>query len=262
MDPIAFQFGNFAIHWYGVFVALGFLAGIWTASRRGLRDNLDPEKITDAVPWLLLGTLVGARLFHVVTYWEQDFAQEPITKIFAIRGGGLVFYGGFVGASLATIFYARWKKIPLWKFADALAPSVALGHAFGRIGCLMTGCCHGKPCSLPWAIRFPEGHETHPVGFDAVPVHPTQIYEAVLNFGLYLGLAWFYRRKKFPGQVFAMYLIGYALLRAIVEQFRGDYSAREYLFQGWVSPGQAMGILAILAGIILLWKLPRPAQEK
>jgi phosphatidylglycerol:prolipoprotein diacylglycerol transferase len=178
-----------------------------------------------------------------------------------VQKGGLVFYGGFIGACIATIIYSRIKKIKLWKLADAFAPSIALGHAFGRIGCLMTGCCFGKACSAPWAITFPVGHETHPVGSSAIPVHPTQIYESVLNFGLYLFLAWMYRRKKFDGQIFALYLVCYAILRSVVELFRADYARSEYVF-GVISPGQFVSIFIITAGAILFWKLPRLSKAK
>ena len=253
MDPIAIQFGKFSIHWYGIFVATGFLAGFWTASRRGLRIGISADSVMDFAPWLIVGVVVGARTLHVISYWKEDFAGRPWTEVFMIQRGGLVFYGGFIGACLATIIYTRRKKILLWKFADVIAPSIALGHAFGRIGCLMTGCCFGKQCSLPWAIHFPPGHETHPSGSPAIPVHPTQIYESVLNFGLYLFLAWLYRRRKFDGQIFAAYLLSYAVLRSFVETFRADYKASEYFFNGALSPGQFVSIGIFIAGMILFW---------
>ncbi|MGI8966975.1 MAG: prolipoprotein diacylglyceryl transferase, partial [Limisphaerales bacterium] len=173
----------------------------------------------------------------------------------------LVFYGGFIGACLATIIYTQRKKIPIWKFADVLTPSLSLGHFFGRIGCLMTGCCFGKQCDLPWAITFPPGHETHPPEQPAIPVHPTQIYESLLNLGLYFFLGWLYRRKKFDGQIFAVYLICYAVLRSFVEIFRADYKANEYFFHGAISPGQAVSLAIVLAGIILFWKLPKSQKN-
>src|SRR4051812_6102658 len=190
-------------------VALGFMAALWTASRRGMREGVAPEKILDLGPWLILGAIVGARTLYVISYWREEFADKPM-EIFMIQKGGLVFYGGLVGSSLACILYVRWKKLPLWKFADILAPSVALGYVFGRIGCLMNGCCYGRTCDLPWAIRYPIGHETYPDGGDVTPVHPTQIYDSLLNLALYLFLAWLYRRKKFDGQIFAAYLVCYA----------------------------------------------------
>ncbi len=257
MHPIAFHLGGLTVHWYGILTAVGFLAGFWTASRRGFPDGIAPEKIMDFAPWLMLGAIIGARMWHVISYWREEFSQKPLIEIFMIQNGGLVFYGGFIGACLATIIYTQRKKIPIWKFADVLTPSLPLGHFFGRLGCLMTGCCFGKACSLPWAITFPPGHETHRAGEAGIPLHPTQIYESLLNLGLYFFLAWLYRRKKFDGQIFATYLICYAVLRSFVEIFRADYKADEYFFHGAISPGQAVSIGIITAGIILFWKLPR-----
>ena len=244
MDPVAFSFGAFDIHWYGVFVAVGFLAGLWTAGRRGLIYGLSPEKTADLGPWIIIGALIGARSLYVITYWDDDFAGKTLLNIFKIRQGGLVFYGGFIGAVLSTVLYTRLKNVPLWQIADAFAPSIALGHAFGRIGCLMTGCCYGKACSLPWAITFPNGHYSHPS-----TVHPTQIYESSLNLGLYLALDFLYRRKRFEGQVFAIYLMSYALLRSFVELFRGDYTDQK--ITGLLTPGQQVGIAIFLAGAAL-----------
>lgn len=255
MHKIAIHLGPLTIHWYGVLVAAGFLAGLWTASRRGLRDQLSPEKMVDLGTWVLIGALVGSRVWFVVSYWNEVFAAEPWWKVFMIQEGGLVFYGGLVGASLTVIFYTQWKGLPLWRIADAFAPSVALGHVFGRMGCLMNGCCYGRPTDLPWAIHFPLEHETHGVG-----VHPTEIYESLLNLGLYAALAWAYRRKTFDGQIFALYLIAYAFLRSLVECFRGDYPVR-YL-GGYITPGQLMSIAIVTAGILLYAKLPRQAAAR
>jgi len=250
VKQIAFSIGNFNIYWYAILVTLGFLAGLWTASRRCLADGLPGETIVDLGPWLMLGAIVGARALHVISYWREDYAHEPIWEIFAIRHGGLVFYGGLIGASLTTVFYARVRQLPLWKLADAMAPSIALGQAFGRVGCLMNGCCYGTACTLPWAIRFPSDHPTH-----HLPVHPTEIYEALLNAGLYLGLAWFYGRRRFTGQVFALYLVAYACVRFLVEFFRGDYEV--HYLGGWATPGQLVSLVMAAAGLWLWHTLGR-----
>ena len=186
MHPIAFKLGGLAIHWYGVMVALGFLAGLWTASRRALRTGIAAEKIIDLGPWLILGAIVGARGLYVISYWRESFAGQPFGEIFAVWHGGLVYYGGLIGASLAGLLYTRLKKLPLGKVADILAPSIALGHVFGRIGCLLNGCCYGRACTLPWAIQFPPGN---PLNAPTYPVHPTEVYESLLNLGLYAALA-------------------------------------------------------------------------
>lgn len=231
-------------------VATGFLVGLWTASRRGVRDGLAPERILDLGPWLVVSSLVGARALFVISYWKEVFAPAPWTEVFMIRHGGLVFYGGLILATFTTVLYARIKRLPLWKLADALAPGIALGYVPGRIGCLLNGCCYGRETNLPWAIHFPPEHHTGGVG-----VHPTQIYAAVLSLGLYVGLAALYRRKKFDGQVFAVYLLGYALTRSVVELFRGDYPVR-YL-GGWATPAHWLSGVALVAGGILYATLRR-----
>lgn len=232
---------------------MAFLAGLWTASRRGLREGIAAEKILDIGPWLIVGAILGARIMHVTTYWNE-YAGKPFSEVFMVWHGGLVFYGGLIGASLACILYARLKKLPLWKLADILAPSIALGYVFGRIGCLLNGCCYGRPCSLPWAITFPPESHGAPPG---IPLHPTEVYESLLNLGLYAALAWLYRHKKFDGQVFAAYLVGYALLRSFVEMFRGDYP--QHYLGGWATPAHLVSIGILAAGLVLLVVLPRLA---
>ena len=250
MHKIAFEFGNFTIYWYGILVALGFLAGLWTASRRALIANVAPERIVDLGPWLIVGTIVGARTLYVIFYWREEFVGESLWQMFNIRRGGLIYYGGLVGASLACVYYVRRKNLALWTMADILAPSIALGHAFGRVGCLMNGCCYGTVCDLPWAIQFPSDHPTH-----ANAVHPTQLYEALLNLLLYLGLAWMFRRRQFEGQIFAAYLLCYAVVRAFVEMFRGDYTTLYFGIQA--TPAQVISIGIFAAGVALWQTLPK-----
>ncbi|HXG48873.1 MAG TPA: prolipoprotein diacylglyceryl transferase [Methylomirabilota bacterium] len=254
MHPVAFNLGPFPVNWFGILVAAAFLAGLWTAARRGVRDGLVPQQVFDAGPWLIVGAIVGARALYVLSYWEEDFAGQPLTKVFMIRQGGLVFYGGLIGATLGVLIYLGHRRLPLWKFADTLAPSIPLGHVFGRMGCLLNGCCHGRPTDVPWAIHFPADHATHGVG-----VHPTQIYEAALNLGLYAGLAWLYRRKRYDGQIFAFYLVSYAVVRSVVEAFRGDYATG--YFGGRVTPGQMVSLFIFGLGIALVLLRRRAAPS-
>jgi len=242
MDNEAFHVLGLTIYWYGILTAVGFMLGFGTASRRAPLTNISGDAVLNLAPWIILGAVLGARIFYVVTYWDDEFAGKPIWDALKLGRSGLVYYGGLVGASIATVLYCRFAKLPLMRMADILAPSVALGHAFGRIGCLMTGCCYGRACDLPWAITFPTGHATH-----GVPVHPAQVYESLANLGLYLGLALLYRRKKFDGQVWAVYLLAYAVVRSTVETFRGDY-APKYIVMG-MSPGQLTSLLIVAAGV-------------
>jgi phosphatidylglycerol:prolipoprotein diacylglycerol transferase len=195
-------------------------------------------------PWIIGGAIIGARLLYVITFWNERFAGHPIYYVVTAGRDGFVFYGGLVGACLGTIIYAWKNKYPLWKIADVMAPSVALGHGFGRIGCFMTGCCYGRVANVPWAVHFPPG--------GIVPTtegrHPTQIYEALLNFMFSFVLVILYRRKKFDGQIFAIYLVGYAILRAFVESFRGDYDT---FYLGVLTPGQMAGVIIFAIGAAL-----------
>jgi phosphatidylglycerol:prolipoprotein diacylglycerol transferase len=256
VQKIAFHLGPFAIHWFGLLVAMGFMVGLWTSSRRAARDGIPPAAIFDAGVWLILGALVGARVLYVLTYWD-NLMREPLnpsapwTEVFMIQRGGLVFHGGLVGATAAALIYVRRRRLPVWKFADALAPGIALGSFLGRFGCLMNGCCYGRPTGLPWAIHFPADlHETRGAG-----VHPVQIYDSLLNLALCLGLAWLHRRRRFEGQVFAAYLLGYAVVRTVAEWFRGDYPPR--LTGAGLTPGQWQSLAVLVAGAALWWTLAR-----
>jgi phosphatidylglycerol---prolipoprotein diacylglyceryl transferase len=230
--------------------------GLWTATLRAKREKISSETIADVTLWIMLGTILGARAVYVATYWKDEFAGQPLSEIFAIWHGGLVFYGGLIGAIVAGAIYLCWKKLPLWKVADVLAPSIALGSVFGRIGCLLNGCCYGRACDLPWAITFPADNPLHP---PTSPVHPTEIYDALLNLGLYVFLAWLFRRKKFDGQIFATYLLCYAVTRSFVEYFRGDYTNLHYHFG--LTPAQLVSVPIFITGLALAAILSRRASE-
>jgi len=254
VHPIALKLGPLSIHWYGVMVAMAFLVGLWTAGRRGPYAGIASEKIVDLGPWLIVGAIIGARVLYVISYWQESFASKPIGEIFLIWKGGLVYYGGLIGTSLACIAYVRVKKMALWKVADIFAPSAALGCFFGRLGCFFNGCCYGRACNLPWAIRFPADN---PLGPPTHPVHPTQLYDSLLNLCLYAFLAWLFRRRKFDGQVFSVYLVCYAVLRSFVEMFRGDYAEDQHYLGGWATPAHLISILIFVAGLVLMQVLPR-----
>ncbi|HSY43327.1 MAG TPA: prolipoprotein diacylglyceryl transferase [Candidatus Acidoferrum sp.] len=261
MHPIAFEFGPLTIHWYGVMIAIAFLAGLWTAIGRARRENIPGENIADVVLWLMIGSILGARTAYVTTYWHEEFAGQPITEIFAVWHGGLVYYGGLIGGIVAGVAYICWRRMPLWKTADVLAPSIALGSFFGRAGCLLNGCCYGRQTNLPWAITFtnPQAHELSGTPLN-VPLHPTQIYDGLLNLALYAFLAWLFRRKKFDGEIFATYLICYSITRSIVECFRGDYTSLHYHLG--LSPAQWVSVPMFIIGLALAAFLSRRGEVK
>jgi phosphatidylglycerol---prolipoprotein diacylglyceryl transferase len=243
VDHVAFELFGFQVYWYGILAAAGFVLGFGSAARRAPRVGLNSEHVFNLAPWIILGAVFGARLLYVISYWNQEFAGKPFYHIFNMRSG-LVFYGGLIGSCLGTIIYCLRHKLRIWMVGDVFAPSVALGHGIGRIGCFMTGCCYGRECSLPWAVHFPKDHWTHGAG-----VHPTQLYEAGLNLLFYGFLAWYFKRRRFEGEVFAIYLVGYAIIRAIVEVFRGDYS--RHFVANMLTPGQLVSIFIFAAGMTL-----------
>lgn len=220
MSRIAFEIAGHPIYWYGVMFAVGALAGLWTGGRRARLTSLKPELFLNSIPWVLAGTLIGARALFVVTYWDEYFAQAPWTEIFAFRNGGLVYFGGLICGIGMTLLYVFKNKIRPWLFFDIAAPSLAIAHACGRVGCFINGCCYGHATSLGIGVCYPEYHETH-----GVAVHPVQLYEAGLVLLLYGALEYLFRHHKVEGEVTAYYLIGYGVIRFCTEFFRGDVPA-------------------------------------
>lgn len=251
VDRFAFQLGSFSVTWYGLCVAAGFWLGAWTAARRAPRAGIRADTVWDLLWVLIVAGIVGARVLYVATYWERDFKNEPWSEVLMVHHGGLVFHGGFVGATLAGFAWCRLKKVPGWRMADILAPGLALGHAIGRIGCLINGCCYGRRCDLPWSIRYPGSY-----GLPDARLHPTQVYETLLGLALAAGLAWWFGRRKFEGQVFALYLLAYAVIRSFVELFRGDYPASTITL-GFLTPAHWVSLGLFGLGIILYLLLRR-----
>lgn len=245
VDRFAFQIGSFTVTWYGICVAAGFWLGSWTAARRAPKTGVPGDSVWDLLWVLILGGIVGARALYVATYWERDFKNQPFSEIFMVQHGGLVFHGGFAVAAVAGFVWCWRRGIPGWRMADILAPSLALGYAIGRIGCLINGCCFGRRCELPWAIRYPAKY-----GLPEGGLHPTQVYEALLGLALAGVLAWRFGRRRFEGEIFAFYLIAYALLRSFVELFRGDYPASTLVF-GSITPAHWVSLGLLVAGVLV-----------
>jgi len=251
MYPVLIRLGPFTIHTYGFLIAVGFLIGLWLAVRQGKKEGIPVNKILDLGFYILLAAIIGSRLFFILINFNH-YAQNP-ADIFKIWEGGLVFYGGVLLALPTAVWYVKKNGIGIWKTADIFAPSIAIGHVFGRLGCLAAGCCYGRTAeTLPWGIVFTDPECLAPTN---LLLHPTQLYESageLLNFLILITLR---KYKSFNGQLFMMYLILYAVLRFFVEFFRGDV-ARGFLISH-LSVSQGISILMFLAGIAGLMILRR-----
>ncbi len=235
------------LHTYGLMIASGFVAAIWLAQREARRQGQDAERLGDLAFWILVSALVGSRLYFIAVNWGDYFGDSAwvpfhgarIPRVLAIWEGGLVFYGGFMGAALTAWWYMRRNGMRFLPYTDTIIPSVAIGHFFGRLGCFAAGCCWGavSHSHLPWLAKFPPASLAYqafagranaaellaPDRLTTMPVHPTQLYESLGELTLFALLVLVVRpSKRFHGQVFATWLMAYALLRTVVELFRGD----------------------------------------
>jgi phosphatidylglycerol:prolipoprotein diacylglycerol transferase len=253
MYPILLDIGYVKLYTYGLFLALGFMAAVWFSKRNARFYNTSDQVISDLFFVILLASIVGARSLYVLINF--DAYRHNLLEIFKIWNGGLVFFGGFIGAVAACLVLLKIKKMPIAKTADIIAPGIALGHAIGRFGCLFAGCCYGKVCDLPFAIKF-----TNPDGLAPLNVylHPTQIYMVLSNFLLFLILIWLQRRKKFSGMVFLSYIMLYSAFRSGIEFFRGDFRG-DFFFE-FLSLSQGIGIVISFVALGLLIKLYRSAN--
>jgi phosphatidylglycerol:prolipoprotein diacylglycerol transferase len=221
MYPEIFHIGSFPINTYGVFLAIAFLCAILVTVRLATRDGLPKEKIYDLCLWMLLGGLIGSKILMLFT--EPEYRDHPLQLISLdfLRSGG-VWYGGLLGAVLASYFLMKRYKLPWWTTADACAPGIAVGNFFGRQGCFAAGCCWGKPTTLPWGVKFTElGHEITGVPIDNY-LHPTQLYESFAMLLVFFFLLWLHKRKRFSGQVILVYALLYSVIRFAIEFVRDD----------------------------------------
>lgn len=273
MHRILFHIGPIYVYAYGVMLALAFAAGTYLAVIRAKARGIASEKIIDLVFFVLIASLMGARLLFVLLNF--GYYQSHLIEAFKIWEGGLVFYGGFIGGLLVALWFLKMNQLNVWRAADVLAPSLALGAAIGRIGCFLNGCCYGK-ISYAWGIPFPaEG--TPPVYAQqladgllpygarcSLPVLPTQLYEALAYFMLFLFLLWFDSHKRREGVLFWNFVLLYSVARFIVEGLR--YYETNFIIFGCLTVSQlismAFALLAIVFLIRITIKSPARAQRK
>jgi phosphatidylglycerol:prolipoprotein diacylglycerol transferase len=260
MRPVLFHiplgFASLPLYSYGLMLALSLIVGWYLTLELCERDGMDRVTMGRCYMWTAGAALAGARLLYVFTNLDRF---DNILDVFKVWQGGLVAYGGFLGGFVGAWVFCRLKGIRLLAWADCAVPSLCTGLMITRLGCLMYGCDFGKPFDGKWSIVFPAGSPAFnqqrvegllgPSALHSLPVHPTQLYES-LNGLVLLGLVMLVRRyRKFSGEMFVAFTMGYAILRYYVEVLRADEQ------RGAVGPfttSQFIGVTTFLAGAALL----------
>jgi phosphatidylglycerol---prolipoprotein diacylglyceryl transferase len=255
MFPIVAKIGPITLHSFSVMLAIAIIVGS-TYLLRETRRLGDP-KITEAhmqrlIWYIVLAVVGGGRLMHVLVNWD-DYSRRPLDA-FKVWEGGLVMYGGLLAIFFTVIGFALKNKIRILRLCDLCAPSCFLGDAIGRWGCFLVGDDYGKPTDSWVGVRFTHPDSLVPANLRGVPLHPTQIYMSLKALIIFGALMWITRHKKFDGQVAGWALVLYAVLRSVIELFRGDADRG---FIGPLSTAQATSIFVFATGLLILLVAPR-----
>ena len=239
MHPILLETPYFSLKAYGLFVAIGFLAGISYCLREARNQGYNQQHILDLGFYIILAAIVGSRVFYVLTNLES-YRHNPL-DIFLVVG----------------IVYIKKFNLPVGKTLDLFAPSLAIGEFFGRIGCFFAGCCYGTECNLPWAVTFNNPQSLARIG---VPLHPTQLYSSAAALITFLILVFWSKRKSFDGQIALLWILVYSAFRGIIEFFRGD--PRGYLIMNTFAVSQVISAVLIIVSLIMLVTLKRKHSSR
>lgn len=242
MLPVLFHIGSFPLRSWGLLLMIAFLMAAWRAACVAPRYGLKSEDYWDASLAGLFGGVLGGRIGYILQ--NLDTYKSDLLSIGAVWQGGMTSFGGLIGGVLVGILVCKKKGMNPWDAIDTAAPSLAIGMFFGRIGCLLNGCCYGHKCDLPWKMNFYPDEHTQIIG-----VHPTQIYEAIgvaLAFG---SLVWLEKHRTFRGQIICAFMVLYGIVRFVVEIWR-EQSGTESVKAG-LSTGQWASLFVSLVGIVL-----------
>jgi len=251
ITPKIFSIGPLAVRWYGVMYVIGYIVGTTVAKRRVRRGMVpfDEAAVDSLVGYLVVGMLLGARIFYVFIYDPAHYRAAPLDAL-AVWHGGLSFHGAALGMALACLVFAKRRHVPFWSVADTVALAAPPGLFFGRLGNFINGELYGRATSVPWAMIFP----TDPL---RIPRHPSQLYEAVCEgLVLFVVLMWLERRSVRggwyrQGLIAGTFLVGYGFLRYLIE-FTRQPDAQLGFVAGPFSMGQILSSLMIVIGLVVI----------
>jgi phosphatidylglycerol:prolipoprotein diacylglycerol transferase len=265
MHPILVKIGPITIHTYGFMLAIGVLCAIGLSTWLAKKEKLETKIVFDFIFYTLLVGLVGAKVLLFATNYG-DYTPLSFNNIKSLLLSGGTFFGGFIFGVLFAAWFLRKHKMDFRVLGDIIVPSIALAHFFGRMGCFFAGCCWGREArGCPLAVEFTNPDTTTGVPHH-LPLYPTQLMEAGLNLINFLVLIISFKKKKFPGQVFTLYIFNYSLIRFFLEFFRGDED-RGYIFGSMEQPftslslPQLICIIGIIAAVVL-YKIFKKAADK
>ncbi|MDB5350952.1 MAG: prolipoprotein diacylglyceryl transferase [Planctomycetota bacterium] len=250
---------------FGVMMLVSLGSALGLASWRAKREKLDPDLIADMAFWVILFGLLGARLSYVWGEWGKEGMRTFVDAV-AVWRGGIVLYGSILGGVAGFLIYRALRPFPVRPALDAIAPALAIGIAFGRIGCFLNGCCYGDRSTLPWSVRFPQksipwwDHLNHgwisETAARSLSVHPTQLYSAMDGFLLAALLMAYFPFRRRDGEVMALLMVTLPITRFLIEILRDDDSVFLYA----MTIAQAISVIVFLAGLAYwAWLLRQPA---
>jgi phosphatidylglycerol:prolipoprotein diacylglycerol transferase len=264
MHPVLFEIGSFPLGTYGLLLAIAFFAGTALARRQAGLDGLPPHGITDLAIAMLISAILGSKLLMILV---DLIGGAPFREVFSfatLRAGGAI-HGGIIAAT-ATFFWKlrKGQGLPLRLTGDALVPGVALGQAIGRLGCFAAGCCYGSESHAAWAVTFRNplayAFSGTPLG---IALHPVQLYNTLANLGVMAILLLARPKRRFQGQIFALYFLVEGLGRVITETWRGDVDrGTGWLHWAWLSTGRLTGLAFMLLGMGLWLVWSRSKESK
>lgn len=257
LSRVIFQIFGYDVYWYGVIIGSGVLIALALAVQEAKRTQQNPENYVDIALFGVIFSVIGARLYYVIFSWKF-YVNEPL-KIFALREGGLAIYGGIIAGIITVIVYTKIKNLNFWLVADTAAPSLLLGQIIGRWGNFFNREAFGGYTDNIFAMRYlkEQVHNIAPSvlekvvivnGVEYIQVHPTFLYESMWNMGVFVLLFILKKKEKFDGEIFGLYLLGYACSRVWIEGLRTDQ-----LKIANIAVSQLLSALLIVGAVVLLW---------